>query len=307
MFRDKRLNYCLGISLAVNLLFIFLAGSSDIFHTALMSTENLHPITLKMYKPIPVVPAVVPPVPIKPPEQIKPPVPIKPVPPPAKPPEPIKRTEPIKPAPQTIKPPTHIVKLPAPIRPPAPLKFAPRLIKRTVPIKPRTAMKFTPQSNSRPGKMVAELQDDNSKIKPAGSGEKHQQTSDNNDHSGAPPQQDKPQKQAKEDKPEEKHDEEVKPKNWVPIDMQSAKAPDDLSSSVSADGIDASSLTNTTIIVRFDIDEQGHASNVRVTQGSGNTDMDRRCEDAVRHAHCQPAIQDHIPRVQRVTYTFNLG
>jgi len=168
-------------------------------------------------------------------------------------------------------------------------------------------MKIGTQANSHTIKIASKLQDDNSKVKPSPNREQPTQTSDNNfDHSGDSHQQDKSQEQAKKDKQEEKH-EEVKPKNWVPIESQEASYPDNLGDSVSTDGIDSSTITNNKVIIAFVISEEGHVRNAHVRESSGNPDLDQRCIDAVRRARCVPAIQDHIPRDQTVRWTFNVS
>lgn len=70
------------------------------------------------------------------------------------------------------------------------------------------------------------------------------------------------------------------------------------------DGIDASEVKGS-CVVSFDVGENGRVSNVRVKKSSGSSDFDRACQAAMRRAHCVPAIQDHIPQVQPMTYSFN--
>ena len=99
----------------------------------------------------------------------------------------------------------------------------------------------------------------------------------------------------------------VQPGNWSPIDVRSASLPDGLGSDVTADGIDAGSITNSKVVISFTIDETGHIRKARVKESSGSSELDNRFLEAVRRGRGTPAIQDHIPRDQPYSLTFNVG
>jgi len=84
-----------------------------------------------------------------------------------------------------------------------------------------------------------------------------------------------------------RREEPKRPANWVPVESQGAevKGP---------------------CVVSFEIGENGRVSNVRIRKSSGSADFDRACQDAIRRARCAPAIQDHIPQTQRMSYPFSL-
>lgn len=73
-------------------------------------------------------------------------------------------------------------------------------------------------------------------------------------------------------------------------------------------GVDTSQLTSTTVTVSYEIDEEGHASSIRVRgKGSGNADLDDACKEAIRHTRFKPAIQDHLKLRAPGEYTFTVG
>lgn len=98
--------------------------------------------------------------------------------------------------------------------------------------------------------------------------------------------------------------EEVHPDKWVPIERQEASVPENIE--VKTDDISRDTLNNDKVVVSFTIDENGDVRSVRVTTPCGNSEMDNRCLEAIQRLHCQPAIQDHIPRRTQKKYTFDL-
>lgn len=72
-------------------------------------------------------------------------------------------------------------------------------------------------------------------------------------------------------------------------------------------GVQAADLSNTTPTIAFEIDENGHASGIHVTKGSGNADMDAACIDAIRRTRFQPAIQDHLKLRSSENHEFNVA
>lgn len=76
---------------------------------------------------------------------------------------------------------------------------------------------------------------------------------------------------------------------------------------MTTDGIDATSITGTKVVIAFTIDETGHFRDVHVKESSGSSELDNRFLDAVRRGHGSPAIQDHIPRDQPESISFNVG
>lgn len=97
-----------------------------------------------------------------------------------------------------------------------------------------------------------------------------------------------------------------KPQGWVPIETQEATAPPP-NLDVSSDGIESGSTTSSEIVISYVIDKTGRIGEARVTQSSGNSELDRRVLEALKRVRCQPAIQDHIPRESHEEYHFPVG
>ena len=93
-----------------------------------------------------------------------------------------------------------------------------------------------------------------------------------------------------------------RPDNWVPIDTQEAEGVSDVD--VSLDGVTAESISNNKVVISYTIDEAGRVRGARVKTSCGNSELDNRVLDAVKQKRCVPAIQDHIPRDARETFTY---
>ncbi len=99
-----------------------------------------------------------------------------------------------------------------------------------------------------------------------------------------------------------RHAEPKRPANWVDVEVQAAavsSVPDPDTS-----GVDPADVKGP-CVVAFEIGENGRVSSVRIRKSSGSADFDRACQDAIRRARCVPAVQDHIPQVQKMTYSFS--
>ena len=93
-----------------------------------------------------------------------------------------------------------------------------------------------------------------------------------------------------------------KPKGWVPIETRDAENVANVD--VSADGVDAGSITGNEVVIGYTIDETGHVKNARVKKSCGSSELDNRVLQQVQRQRCAPAIQDHIPRESREEFHF---
>ncbi len=73
------------------------------------------------------------------------------------------------------------------------------------------------------------------------------------------------------------------------------------------EGLDLSTLSSTTVTISFEIGVDGSPSDVHISKSSGNSDVDRACEDVIRQTKYRPAIQDHIKlrSLQRRDFNFS--
>ena len=74
----------------------------------------------------------------------------------------------------------------------------------------------------------------------------------------------------------------------------------DVPQSVLDEGIDAS------VKIRYTVDTDGGVSDVKVTDSSGNRELDRAVVDAARKMKYKPAVQDGVPRAVKKTRTYRI-
>ena len=327
---DRILTWSVLASLGVNALFVALLSHADLFGQA-PPVDTVKHIRVQVYKP----PVVKPPV-IRP-SIVKPPVTRRAPPPPVRTPRarhtvtrpspPLRPTPaislpapiPTRPQPSQIHAPTPQIHAPTPqVHAPAPQIHAPRVppptsvaphVTRTASARPFAASPrllpahtapFAPPTpryspSATPSVTLPTLPDPKPEPpKPA----------PHADQRPAPraeaPSEPKPAVKIEprpEPKPEPK-----RPSNWTPVETQDAavrSVPDP-----DTDGIDAADVHGS-CVVSFEVGENGRVSSVGLRKSSGNADFDRACQEAMRRARCVPAIQDHIPQMQRMTYSFN--
>ena len=99
-----------------------------------------------------------------------------------------------------------------------------------------------------------------------------------------------------------------RPRNYSAIASQEAGPVGDYAQVDMPSSVDVSQLSSTTVTVSYEVDEEGHASRVRITtgKGSGNADLDDACKEAIRRTRFKPAIQDHLKLSAPGEYTFTV-
>lgn len=68
---------------------------------------------------------------------------------------------------------------------------------------------------------------------------------------------------------------------------------------------DAEGISGKTVTVAWSVDERGRPVNVRVKRRSGNAEVDRICEDIIRHMKFRPAVQDHYFQEAQMSHDFS--
>lgn len=255
---DRILGWAFLASVVVNISWVALVSHSNLFGSG-KSPLMLTEKKIKVFKPIPIKPK---------------PKPVKPPPPPPKPPKQQPKITPIHPHPTPPQPQRHQVQVhtttnvhavspltapPAPPTPPGPFVPSPTPVPPAPPAPPVPPTPPAPPAAAPP----------------------------------APPAPKAPPPAPPPPPPPPPHH----PANYnVNIDQQDAVPPDPDSLGVSLAGINGTDITNSKIVISFTIDETGRVRNARVTESSGSSELDNRYLEAIRRAHCTPAIQDHIPR-----------
>jgi TonB family protein len=74
---------------------------------------------------------------------------------------------------------------------------------------------------------------------------------------------------------------------------------------LSAD-IDVTSLSSTSIVVHFTVDESGSPTNIHIVRSSGNADLDAQVKDLIKHKHYEPAMQDGVALSAEAEHTFSV-
>lgn len=74
-----------------------------------------------------------------------------------------------------------------------------------------------------------------------------------------------------------------------------------------SDDVDFGSLRSTTVVISFDVDREGQATNIRVKRGSGNRGLDEACKQAVQSGKFKPAVQDGMYVKARGEYSFRFS
>jgi TonB family protein len=74
-----------------------------------------------------------------------------------------------------------------------------------------------------------------------------------------------------------------------------------------SDDIDFGSLRSTSVVISFDVDREGQATNIRVKRGSGNSGLDDACKQAVQNGKYKPAVQDGMYVKAHGEYAFQFS
>lgn len=270
MFRNKLLGWAFAASIVINITFLVLVGNSDIFQHADV-LRDLRAQEIKVYKP---------PIPQKPRPKPKPR--IKP-PPKPKPPHPK----------QVVKP-----RIPPPPPQPKPV------VRRAAP-PPRVKVAVSTGSHVTSG---------NGPAMPANpEGEVGQPTeSVTTPPPTPPPPKPTPPPPTPAPAPPPKPQPAPAPPPPAPkpaIPDRASPVPDtgnwpDLS--IPGD-VDLSTVTNSALIVSFEVDENGHPKHIRVKRSCGNDDIDTQAVQTIQGMRFKPAVQNGVPQEMDMEHEFDVG
>ena len=74
-----------------------------------------------------------------------------------------------------------------------------------------------------------------------------------------------------------------------------------------SDDVDLAALRSTTVVVSFEVDREGQATNIRIKRSSGNSGLDEACKQAVQSGKYKPAVQDGMFVKARGEYSFQFS
>ena len=303
---DKILAYSFVASLLLNFGWMFWVGQSKIFGSTRTLTD-LHPAPIKIFQPIIVKPVVKPSVALPPP----PPPPVRP-----------RIRETFKPLAPMVRPPQAAPSLPRmartqppPLRPvhtqATQIQAAQTQLPQTAPAQslPLQALPAHPHNETRiamrepltkltgpndfsPTNLTAPSNPGSSLTLPKANQVKAsevQQPEIRQPETKQPETKQPEARQPEVQQPEVKHAEFKRP-GWVAVDVQGAT---NLSDYVSPEVSDDDGVAGKSVMISWTVNEKGRAENVHVTQSSGSSEVDRKCEESIRSMRFQPAIQDH--------------
>jgi len=273
---NRILGYSFLASVIVNIGWIAWVSNSNIFGSA----SHLIPqkeTKIKVFHPIPQKPKPKPPKPLPPPPppkqhpHVKPPPPLHiarpPRPQPPRP-QPVRQTIQVA---RTTRSTPNQISLPAvPDTPPPTKPFVPTYTPQPAPPKEQPPV---PESPPTPPAPVEQPK----------------------------PVVEQPKPVVEQPKPVVEHKEPEHKAGWVPIDTQDASA---LGEYASPEISEDDGVAGKTVTVTWNVNEKGRATNIHVTQRSGNSEVDRKCEAIIRNMRFQPAVQDHYFQEAHMSHDF---